>query len=385
MFRPSVALLISASLILTGTAQAQETTEQQPVIDDFDWLAGSWQCEAMGGKCEEVWNPPSAGTMMGMFKFYKDGQVVFYELMTLVEGEDGIEFRLKHFGPDLIGWESKEESVEFPFVSVSQAHAEFKGISFERLGLDEIKITVAQKEGELVFDFERAAPANEYSGKPTQPKLREELIEMEDKDQEAREAMIQAMGAAGFNPSEPDSGSKPEVIKAMMETQKAVLEIDRVNRDRLREIVSEHGWPGATLVGKDGASAAWLLTQHADSDRDFQKEMLNLMKLAHPGEVEAKNIAYLVDRVLVGEGKPQWYGTQMGNDFQPDNIEFPEDVNRRRAAVGMGTLEEYLEFAKASYQKMAEQPEADADSSDDQSSDKESDQHDDQHDHQQKR
>jgi hypothetical protein len=35
------------------------------------------------------------------------------------------------------------------------------------------------------------------------------------------------------------------------------------------EIVVQHGWTGASLVGKDAVHAAWLIVQHTDSDRDF--------------------------------------------------------------------------------------------------------------------
>ena len=36
-------------------------------IGDLKWIAGDWHGSAMGGDFEETWNPPFAGTMMGMF------------------------------------------------------------------------------------------------------------------------------------------------------------------------------------------------------------------------------------------------------------------------------------------------------------------------------
>ncbi len=39
--------------------------------------------------------------------------------------------------------------------------------------------------------------------------------------------------------------------------------------DRMREIVARVGWPGRRMVGDDGASAAWLLVQHSDTDPGF--------------------------------------------------------------------------------------------------------------------
>lgn len=47
--------------------------------------------------------------------------------------------------------------------------------------------------------------------------------------------------------------------------------------ERLGEIVAEHGWPTRSLVGDDGATAAWAIAQHSDLDPQFQRQMLELM------------------------------------------------------------------------------------------------------------
>src|SRR5205085_1172028 len=71
------------------------------------------------------------------------------------------------------------------------------------------------------------------------------------------------------------------------------------------------GWPGKSLVGVDGANAAWLLVQHADQGRAFQKRCLPLLEAAvKKGEATGVQLAYLSDRVRVGAGEKQVYGTQ---------------------------------------------------------------------------
>lgn len=123
--------------------------------------------------------------------------------------------------------------------------------------------------------------------------------------------------------------------------------MDTRNTLRLKEIIAEHGWPGRSRVGDDGASAAWLLVQHADLDRAFQKECVALMEAAvQAGKARPADWAYLVDRVRVGEGKPQVYGTQfmqVGDQLSPQPIEDPEHVDERRAAVGLGSLANYAQ------------------------------------------
>ena len=93
----------------------------------------------------------------------------------------------------------------------------------------------------------------------------------------------------------------------------------------MKQIVAQYGWPGRSLVGNDGAGAAWLLVQHATSDAPFMEHCLSLMQAAPAGEVSASNIAYLEDRVRIRQGKPQRDGTQFkqGADghLVPDAIE----------------------------------------------------------------
>jgi hypothetical protein len=61
------------------------------------------------------------------------------------------------------------------------------------------------------------------------------------------------------------------------------------------------------------------------------------------GEVSAKDLAYLVDRVAVAENKKQVYGTQfkgMGNEMTPQPIEDEEHVDERRKSVGLPSMAE---------------------------------------------
>ena len=122
-------------------------------------------------------------------------------------------------------------------------------------------------------------------------------------------------------------------------------EIDMRNTARMREIVETFGWPGKSLVGESAAQWAWCLVQHADSDRELQQRCLDLMTAAGPDEVSPRTVAYLVDRLKVACGEPQVYGTQFATDaegkFGPLPIENVAQVDERRSAVGLETLEEY--------------------------------------------
>jgi Family of unknown function (DUF6624) len=151
-----------------------------------------------------------------------------------------------------------------------------------------------------------------------------------------------------------DDGLRAELLRRMEKDQvarkapdlDAVLAADAENLPWLKGVLAEHGWPGKSLVGKDGAHAAWLLAQHADADPAFQRRCLDLLAIAaQAGEATAVELAYLTDRVLLHEGQPQVYGTQMireGKRYVPQRMRDPESVDERRAAVGLGPIAEYV-------------------------------------------
>ena len=119
-------------------------------LEDVSWLVGSWSGEAFGSNFEEVWNPASAGSMVGMWKLLKNDQVVFYELMLLVEEEGSLSIKVKHFSEDFTAWEDKKEFVQFRLVKIAADEIHFAGISFYRINDDEIHAYIVMKhDGEV--------------------------------------------------------------------------------------------------------------------------------------------------------------------------------------------------------------------------------------------
>jgi hypothetical protein len=189
-----------------------------------------------------------------------------------------------------------------------------------------------------------------------EPALREELLAMEKEDQKVRNDVLKEWGDKGISPLDGKSMTDPALRKVVEAGNRKMAQVDNKNRARLAEMVKNHGWPGKALVGKDGAQAAWLLLQHAANNRLFQKRCLELMKAAPQGEVEPQHIAYLTDRVLVGEKKKQMYGTQLQGEngvFKPQPIEDEANVDKRRAEVGLPPLTEYLKTAQEQYETAA--------------------------------
>jgi uncharacterized protein (DUF952 family) len=121
--------------------------------------------------------------------------------------------------------------------------------------------------------------------------------------------------------------------------------VHRRNAARLNEVITEHGWPGRSMVGDDGAEAAWLIAQHAIGDPAFQRKCLALLEdAARREETPLWQTAYLLDRIRMFEGWPQVYGTQMAPDDEGRMTVWPiaerHALNERRRSVGLRSFEE---------------------------------------------
>lgn len=137
------------------------------------------------------------------------------------------------------------------------------------------------------------------------------------------------------------------------EERKTLQNIDQNHNHRLKEIISEFGWPGIRLVGIKASFAMWLLVQHQDSDLEFQKQALSLLKDAvQRQDAGHREYAYLFDRVRKNENLPQVYGTQWRQKDGKWGLYTCEEVktlNQRRQEVGLNPIEDYEEQMKAAY------------------------------------
>ncbi|NNF35075.1 MAG: hypothetical protein HKN68_13255 [Saprospiraceae bacterium] len=123
---------------------------------------------------------------------------------------------------------------------------------------------------------------------------------------------------------------------------------DARNRDRLKEIIEEHGFPTADLVGKKAMQGVFMIIQHADRDKEWQKlQLSNIEKAVKNGDMDGQSYAYLYDRIKINSGEQQLYGTQFAN-VDPINkttelapTEDIENLNARRMEIGMMPVETY--------------------------------------------
>jgi hypothetical protein len=156
------ALLLAAALVLPAPALADPAA----TLADATWLEGAWVGEGIGGApAGEVWSAAAGGQMVGHFwQATADDRVMFYELMMLAsDGTGSLVLRLKHFGPDLAGWEGQaaDQATAFPLTAMSPGRLDFPGLTYAMQpdGMLLVSVVVANADGSratLPFRFRRA-------------------------------------------------------------------------------------------------------------------------------------------------------------------------------------------------------------------------------------
>ncbi|MEO7655127.1 MAG: DUF6265 family protein [Sphingomicrobium sp.] len=134
-------------------------------VTDLAWLAGEWTGEGFDSVLHETYSTPIGGQMPGHFYAAKNGKADFYEFVMIAEVGSSIEYRVRHFNPDMSAWEDKDRFVKFPLVAVEQDSWYFDGLTIRRTGPDSAEhiVRVKGKDGkadEAVLRYRRAKPTD---------------------------------------------------------------------------------------------------------------------------------------------------------------------------------------------------------------------------------
>ena len=179
-------------------------------------------------------------------------------------------------------------------------------------------------------------------GQAVNPALRQELLDMETVDQDAR-----------FKCIKETAEKQIDCLRIISET------IDQKNTNRLREIYKTHGFPTERLVGHDGFQAFMLLLQHSMKD-DLRIAVQRSVRNAFiHKELPPQDYANFIDRLRLHQGKPQLYG--QGFSFKDgklvmDPIIDPKNIDKRRRKIGLPPIEEEVRMLKEIYKVDVEMP-----------------------------
>lgn len=132
----------------------------------------------------------------------------------------------------------------------------------------------------------------------------------------------------------------------MKDHWKIINQKDSINLSKVKSLLDSYGWLGTDIVGRQGNSTLFLVIQH--SDQRTQEKYLPMMREAvKNGKATGSSLALLEDRVALGQGKKQIYGSQIGRNNETKlyyvlPLEDPDNVDKRRAEVGLQPLAEYV-------------------------------------------
>ena len=178
--------------------------------------------------------------------------------------------------------------------------------------------------------------------------LQQELLGIFDDDQAIRREFMDVVDREGWKSPLADSLGRVMAVR------------DSANLVKVRAILDEKGWVGPKKVGGQANGTLFLVIQH--SDLATQQKYLPMMReAASRGDAPKSSLALLEDRVALGEGRKQRYGSQIGVDDSTGRnyvlpLEDPDGVDARRAEMGLGPLADYVKrwgiaWDPAEYQK----------------------------------
>ncbi|MCB0516187.1 MAG: DUF6624 domain-containing protein [Chitinophagales bacterium] len=224
-----------------------------------------------------------------------------------------------------------EKNLAFKWLNVAFKKNNWYNIKHLKKDTDLVSLHESKKWDKLLNEMQEAIDIKEADyDKPLQAKL----LAIFDDDQIIRRAYVAARNEFGYQSKQADSLSKIMFYR------------DSINLIKVTEILDQYGWVGPDKVGEAANQTLFLVIQHADLAT--QQKYLPMMRAAvKNNNASSKSLALLEDRVALGEGRRQIYGSQIGYDNDTNTsfvlpLDDPDNVDKRRAEAGLGPISEYV-------------------------------------------
>jgi hypothetical protein len=111
-------------MLLVLTSAPTNSTNSPFFISELHWMAGCWAPDGRERGSVEQWMAPAGNAMLGMSRIMRDGEMIAFEYMRIVEqgsslrliaspsGQDTAEFSMKHLGDSVVIFENLQH--DFP-------------------------------------------------------------------------------------------------------------------------------------------------------------------------------------------------------------------------------------------------------------------------------
>lgn len=100
--------------------------QNQGSLADIEFIAGHWETTKNGQRIEAFWTEPASANMAGVIRMMNDEAPTLYEIFAIEMNDKGLEIRVKHFKPGLIGLEEKDEFDYYTFMESGDNYALFQ-------------------------------------------------------------------------------------------------------------------------------------------------------------------------------------------------------------------------------------------------------------------
>ena len=118
------------------------------------------------------------------------------------------------------------------------------------------------------------------------------------------------------------------------------------NLIELDKILKEHGWPGEDVISEEAAYSFFSIIQHADK-KSRPKYLPIIRDAVKSGKCRPQYLAGVEDRIATDNNQLQIYGDQVKfypitETFDVWPIKDPENVDKRRASIGLDSIATHL-------------------------------------------
>lgn len=197
----------------------------------------------------------------------------------------------------------------------------------------------AQEESLLAREEKRLARWMTPPGPVKNEELSREILLMAEQDQAVRRPYME-----GRLPTEAET--------------KALRERDEADTKRMNEILDKYGFPGVKMVGIRATRTFIMMLLHSPSLELMKRALPHVERAARREEIPPDDFVSLNDRVLVNEGKPQFYGANF--NFVGDKVVLTptQDIARldeRRRKLGLPPIRVYAAILAETYKKTVDE------------------------------
>ena len=142
------------------------------------------------------------------------------------------------------------------------------------------------------------------------------------------------------------SAQKSGDTKALIDAVEKMEKCDKQNQKTVFKMLDKHGVP--ENLSNESLNTIWLVIQHSDME-NIEKYLPYIKQSAEKGYISQVQLATMEDRLRVYKRTAQIYGSQTidkGDTIYFYPIAEPENLDSRRAEIGMTPIAEYIKPLK---------------------------------------